>query len=152
MNPTPGCATCVRKQEPSSRGTPCTARFQSCSHAMCKPGSAGSCPPTWARVQAWSQRGQALPSRCSPGSGSHSLSPLTCASCGVLCPPQLSSAADLPFPPRNLMTPHISCKVRGPSSSFLTLCTWCWERIPRGTDHTPGILRGCTDGIYLALV
>lgn len=123
FNPTLGRATCSRKPGPRWRRTPFTARFQGCLRRMCQTGRAGYCPQTWARSQPCSTYGHALPSRCTasraPGPGSHSLSPLTCASCGVFCSPQPSPATDLPFPPRNLMTLfHVKHRAALPSQSL----------------------------------
>lgn len=135
-------------QVPAARPSP--ARFPSCPSRMCDvQTSEGGVLPSNAGSEPGSLPARALPTRCvasgAPGSRSQSRSPLTCASCGVFCAPQPGSAADLPFPPGNLMTPNISCKVRGSSTFFLLSALGIWR-------EARGILRGCPGGTYLALI
>lgn len=92
MNPGPAVPRALGKTNQVLAARPAWYVFRVAPAGCANWRGAGSCPHTWAWSQASSQRWHALPTRCvasgAPGSRSHSLSPLTCASCDVFCGPQ----------------------------------------------------------------
>lgn len=157
LSPRAGRATCAGTEPPRARRTPCTAHLPSCSRRWTPPGVRGSRPRHGRRARLVPTPG----TRCSLGAlvarpqvlaatAAH-LEPVLPAVCSVLpSPPARPAAADLPFPPGNLMTLNISCKVRGSSSSF-SLGTCVWREVRGVLTVQPQPLLGCADGTHRAL-
>lgn len=153
-SPAPGRATCVRKEEPSSRRTPRATRLQSCLRRMCKPRSAGPCPQSRARSQACSQPGHALSTSAHWRQGPEFRQPRTvtfnlCFLRCVLSPTaQPCPRLAVSFKEVNDLICHV--KVLEPLSP-LTLCRGCLERSQWAQTPTPGVLRRCSGEPSLAL-